>query len=362
MNLSKFRFTLDLHSIQSQASIPVMVGDTSVTLIISITDGGLPYHIEDGCLAKISIKRPTGTHLEEFCVVKNNAVVEYAFSQNENTCAVPGVHVCDIILYGADGGVVGTPRFTMVVSERVIRFDDIVLTDTDFTASEAMMKQEAVRQMQETTRQAQETTRQAQETTRQDQERMRVIAEEGRVAAEAERIAAGEVALNAATEAKEEAARAAESASQAKVEAELAADIVENFKEEDPTVPAWAKAEKKPTYTAAEVGALPNDAKLADLEGDAEHRTITDAERTLWNQMSGDGAGIKTESDPTVPAWAKNPNPPTETDPTVPAWAKNPNPPTPAEIGAAPAYSYGTADKTAGSSSLTTGTLYFVYE
>ena len=355
MNLSKFRFTLDLHSIQSQASIPVMVGDTSVTLIISITDGGLPYHIEDGCLAKISIKRPTGTHLEEFCVVKNNAVVEYAFSQNENTCAVPGVHVCDIILYGADGGVVGTPRFTMVVSERVIRFDDIVLTDTDFTASEAMMKQEAVRQMQETTRQAQETTRQ-------DQERMRVIAEEGRVAAEAERIAAGEVALNAATEAKEEAARAAESASQAKVEAELAADIVENFKEEDPTVPAWAKAEKKPTYTAAEVGALPNDAKLADLEGDAEHRTITDAERTLWNQMSGDGAGIKTESDPTVPAWAKNPNPPTETDPTVPAWAKNPNPPTPAEIGAAPAYSYGTADKTAGSSSLTTGTLYFVYE
>ena len=29
-----------------------------------------------------------------------------------------------------------------------------------------------------------------------------------------------------------------------------------------------------------------------------------------------------TESDPTVPAWAKNANPPTETDPTVPAWAK----------------------------------------
>ena len=339
MNLSKFRFTLDLHSIQSQASIPVMVGDTSVTLIITITDGGLPYHIEDGCLAKISIKRPTGTHLEEFCIVKNNAVVEYAFSQNENTCAVPGVHVCDIILYGADGGVVGTPRFTMVVSERVIRFDDIVLTDTDFTASEAMMKQEAVRQMQENTRQAQETTRQ-------DQERMRVIAEEGRVAAEAERIAAGEVALQAVEDAKADAERAAESASQAEKAAERAAEIVDNFVEQDPTVPAWAKAEIKPSYTASEVGALPKDAKLADLEGDAEHRTVTDAERNLWNQMSGEGAGIKTE-----------------TDPTVPAWAKKENPPTPAEIGAAPAYTYGTEDIEAGTASPhPTGTLHFVYE
>ena len=54
----------------------------------------------------------------------------------------------------------------------------------------------------------------------------------------------------------------------------------------------------------------------------------------------------------------------TETDPTVPAWAKQPNKPTYAasEVGAAPAYTYGTADLTAGSSSLTTGTLYFVYE
>ena len=35
---------------------------------------------------------------------------------------------------------------------------------------------------------------------------------------------------------------------------------------------------------------------------------------------------------------------------------------TPASIGAAPAYTYGTADLTAGSSSLATGTLYLVYE
>ena len=38
------------------------------------------------------------------------------------------------------------------------------------------------------------------------------------------------------------------------------------------------------------------------------------------------------------------------------------DPITPASIGAAPAYTYGTEDLTAGTSTLATGTLYFVYE
>ena len=71
------------------------------------------------------------------------------------------------------------------------------------------------------------------------------------------------------------------------------------------------------------------------------------------------------EKDPTVPAWAKQPIPPVfnESDPTVPAWAKKENPPTPAEIGAAPAYTYGTEDIEAGTASpYPTGTLHFIYE
>ena len=71
------------------------------------------------------------------------------------------------------------------------------------------------------------------------------------------------------------------------------------------------------------------------------------------------------EKDPTVSAWAKQPRPPVfnESDPTVPAWAKKENPPTPAEIGAAPAYTYGASDIEAGTASPhPTGTLHFVYE
>lgn len=43
--------------------------------------------------------------------------------------------------------------------------------------------------------------------------------------------------------------------------------------ETDPTVPDWAKAPEKPTYTAAEVGAMPKDAKIptktSELENDS---------------------------------------------------------------------------------------------
>lgn len=69
--------------------------------------------------------------------------------------------------------------------------------------------------------------------------------------------------------------------------------------ETDPTVPSWAKASTKPSYTAQEVGALPADtaipSKVSDLENDAGFIT-----------------GY-TETDPTVPSWAKQPTKPTYT-------------------------------------------------
>ena len=72
---------------------------------------------------------------------------------------------------------------------------------------------------------------------------------------------------------------------------------LQSYTETDPTVPAWAKAENKPSYTADEVGArpddwmpdysdvgaLPNTTTLKDLAGDADHRTVTDNEKVAWN-------------------------------------------------------------------------------
>lgn len=180
MNSSNYRFTLDMHSAQSQTSIPVLLGDTSRTLHINFTDGGNPYVIETGCLAKLSIKRPTGTFIEEFCEIKNNTTVVYPFTQNENTCAVEGIHECDVTLYDPKGGQICSPSFSMIVSERVIRSDDINLSDENRTAIDAMLLAEASRQDAETGR----VNREAERVTAEDK---RVEAETARKNAESER-------------------------------------------------------------------------------------------------------------------------------------------------------------------------------
>lgn len=88
------------------------------------------------------------------------------------------------------------------------------------------------------------------------------------------------------------------------------------IEETDPTVPEWAKAEEKPTYTAEEVGALPDTTEipknLSDLQDDSEHRTVTDTEKQSWNDksdFSGNYEDLKGKPTiPTVPTTLPNPN------------------------------------------------------
>ena len=98
---------------------------------------------------------------------------------------------------------------------------------------------------------------------------------------------------------------------------------LQSYEETDPTVPGWAKADTKPTYTASEVGAVSYEAQtlteeqkaqarsnigagasafsgsyndlmdkptipttLSELAEDSEHRTVTDAEKESWSARS----------------------------------------------------------------------------
>ena len=106
--------------------------------------------------------------------------------------------------------------------------------------------------------------------------------------------------------------------------------------ETDPTVPAWAKTLTKPSYA------------LSELSDDSSHRTVTDIEKSTWNSKqdaindlddirSGAAAGAVAYQKPVtgIPksdlasAVQTSLNRAdtalqsfTETDPTVPSWAK----------------------------------------
>lgn len=84
-------------------------------------------------------------------------------------------------------------------------------------------------------------------------------------------------------------------------------------KEVDPTVPEWAKKPNKPTYTAAEVGALPNTTVIPTVPSALPNPqpivingiSYDGSERKEITLQAGDGGNIA-ETDPTVPAWAKS--------------------------------------------------------
>lgn len=60
------------------------------------------------------------------------------------------------------------------------------------------------------------------------------------------------------------------------------------FTETDPTVPAWAKAENKPSYTAAEVHALPDDTEIPIFTNKTVLDGITAEKVADWNETATD--------------------------------------------------------------------------
>ena len=192
MNTSNFKFTLDLQSTQSQIAIPVTLGDTARTWLISFRDGSSTYKISDGCLAKLEIMRPTGTHIEEFCPIEHNTTVRYSFLQNPNTAAVEGFHECAVVLYDEEGHIIGSPRFSMIVSGRVINSDSIKLSDETKLSVDSMITEEASRRNAEVARANAESERISAEATRAESEAQRTLNEAARQTADSERSLAEE--------------------------------------------------------------------------------------------------------------------------------------------------------------------------
>lgn len=270
MNSSNYRFTLDMHRAKSQISFPVMLGDTNRTLNIILSDGGKPYIIEDGCLAKITIKRPTGTHIEDFCTIVDNTTIVYDFSQNENTAAVAGLHECDITLYDKDGKIITSPEFSMVVSERVLKFDDITLVDEDYTAVDAMIAKEAERQTAEAERISAEAERVAN-----DAERYAIFEQHSRSASESASAAATSAsnALTSETNAKASCDSAKADADRAKVDSDKA-----KASEEEATIRA-----SEAVQSASSAQASAAIAKAVEVNMQSSLSTISRNEKRITN-------------------------------------------------------------------------------
>ena len=134
MNYSTYRFTLDLRKHESQMSIAVFTNDTAVRLCISLTDGGIPYHVGEGCRAVLYGKRPDDSPLINNCMIDDTGRIIYDF--NEHTASQQGITRCHIRLYGTDGELISAPRFIIVAEEGLVT--DIDLASLDVSPVEAL--------------------------------------------------------------------------------------------------------------------------------------------------------------------------------------------------------------------------------
>ena len=126
MRASRYNFTLDIQSAQSQICLAAVQGDTLRELYINFSDGGDPFVLDEGTTARLIIERPTGTTIDEGCaVVDGGAAVLYRFTSA--TCAVEGLHNCQLLLIVPDGDDDDTnnpqlhsPLFSMNVAKKKI--------------------------------------------------------------------------------------------------------------------------------------------------------------------------------------------------------------------------------------------------
>lgn len=125
---------------------------------------------------------------------------------------------------------------------------------------------------------------------------------------------------------------------------------ISGYTETDPTVPSWAKASSKPSYTYSEVGAAASSHSHGNITngGDitATAPTIANGDQIVIN----DNSASKITNGPTFDGstttkaltpkgtWETFLQSYTETDPTVPSWAKASSKPsyTASEVGAVP--------------------------
>lgn len=130
MDSSIFRISLDIHRQTTQTHLDVKKGDTARKIVASLSDGGRPYRIGEGCCAVFKGKKPDGNVLYNDCAIMNNCIV-YEFT--EQTAASAGYMACEFQLYGADGQIITCPRFAITVSGLV--YDDGEVESTgEFTA------------------------------------------------------------------------------------------------------------------------------------------------------------------------------------------------------------------------------------
>lgn len=355
MQRSRYSFVLDLQSTVAQICLVASLGDTSREFAITFSDGGIPFNLDGTETVEIYIKGLSGTHrsmckLEKIDAEDDSAdtkyFVHYVFTKE--TCAFEGMHNCQLNIYDALGNL-WSPSFNLFVGPIKESEGDIILPPEEEDVLKEILTAESERKLAEALRQEAELERAyAEEKREQFAESLREAKENGEFDGYTPQAGKDYFTEN---DKKEFIDRVLEEMPESGITEEV-----------DPTVPSWAKQATKPSYTASEVGARPNTwmptaadvgarpitwtptaaevgarpsswtptaadvgavpttrkvngqslsadvnfnipDSLAELAGDAAHRTVSDTEKSTWNNKSDFSGSYNDLTDkPSIPS------------------------------------------------------------
>ena len=136
MNCSNVRISLDIHKNCSGAVVCAKRGDVGRRIHISLTDGCIPYRIGADCRAVFTAEKPDKNVIYNDCIIQGDTII---YDMTEQTTAVVGRTDCEIKLYGADGKLITSPSFSLIISDTVCDDGDEVESSSEFSALTAAM-------------------------------------------------------------------------------------------------------------------------------------------------------------------------------------------------------------------------------
>ena len=130
---------MDLWKQAPQATIPIGRGENDGRrLVISLTDNGVPFRLEEGYYAVFAATKPDGTVIYDDCAMVGGQIV---YDISEQAAAVAGVYRATVEIWQADGvqtTIVATPCITVVVRE--LAYDrNVVASSNTFKALESFL-------------------------------------------------------------------------------------------------------------------------------------------------------------------------------------------------------------------------------
>ncbi len=131
MERSIYRMQLELQDIHTPYHLDVKRGDTGIRLILSVTDGGKPFHLTPDCMGVFTAKKPDGTCIYNACIF---AAGDMVYDFTPQTTAQPGQLDCQLKLYGSNNRLLTTAAFLVTVHDTVYNEGDALASETEVTA------------------------------------------------------------------------------------------------------------------------------------------------------------------------------------------------------------------------------------